>query len=365
MRVIVAGGIGFIGRHLVAHLAENKIATKILVLDKVLPEVAGLTEKELSIFKSDLVIFKQLNLARESSVRDAFQLDGGNWDYVINLAAITKYSQPQESYQENIVEVARQIAAACAANNVKRLVHVSTAQVYDSGKKPSTEESKLKPWTMLAKASLQGEEAVRETDGLKYVIVRPAIVYGPGDIGGITPRLITGAVYQRLNETMEMLWSKDLRINTVHVRDVVRALTHLCTAGNDGEVYNLADSGDSSQGSINKFLEKLFGIKTDFISSMKSKLYTSLAMKTVAETANDKHLAPWGELLKEHDMVGSALTPYLDEELLYNNSLSVDGTKITTTGFEYKYPEVTLDLLVEVIKDFEEKRMFPPGLLKV
>lgn len=65
MRVIVAGGIGFIGRHLVAHLAENKLATKILVLDKVLPEVAGLTEKELSIFKSDLVIFKQLNLARE------------------------------------------------------------------------------------------------------------------------------------------------------------------------------------------------------------------------------------------------------------------------------------------------------------
>lgn len=223
----------------------------------------------------------------------------------------------------------------------------------------------MKPWTLLAKASLQGEEVVKSTDGLKYVIVRPAIVYGPGDIGGITPRLITGAVYQKLGETMELLWSKDLRINTVHVRDVVSALTHLCTAGNDNEIYNLADSGDSSQGSINKFLEKLFGIKTDFLSSLKSKLYTGLAMKTVAETANDKHLAPWGELLKEHDMVGSALTPYLDEELLYNNSLSVDGSKITTTGFKYKYPEVTLDLLVEVIKDFEEKRMFPKGLLKV
>lgn len=364
MRVVVAGGIGFIGRHVVAYLVEKKVASKVLVLDKVLPEVAGLTEKELSLFKSDVVVFKQLNLAREASVKDAFELDGGNWEYVINLAAITKYSQPQESYTENIVEVAKQIATVASAHKVKRLIHVSTGQVYDAGKKPSNEESKLKPWTLLAKASLQAEEAVKAISGLNYIIVRPAIVYGPGDIGGITPRLITGAVYQKLGETMELLWSKELRINTVHVRDVVSALVHLLKAGNDGEVYNLADSSDSSQGSINKFLEKLFGIKTDFLSSLKSKLYTGLAMKTVAETANDKHLAPWGELLKEHDMVGSALTPYLDEELLYNNSLSIDGTKITTTGFTYEIPQMTIELLKEVIADFEEKRMFPKGLLK-
>lgn len=66
-RVMILGGVGFIGRNLVRYLAENKLASKIAVCDKVLPEVAGLTENEASIFKSDLVVYKQINLAREGT----------------------------------------------------------------------------------------------------------------------------------------------------------------------------------------------------------------------------------------------------------------------------------------------------------
>lgn len=46
---------------------------------------------------------------------------------------------------------------------------------------------------------------------------------------------------------MKLLWTKDLRMNTVHVRDVVRALWHLRDAGPPGEVYNLADKGETSE----------------------------------------------------------------------------------------------------------------------
>ena len=60
------------------------------------------------------------------------------------------------------------------------------------------------------------------------------------------PRLITAACYKQLGEKMKLLWSKDLRMNTVHVRDVVRALWHLRDAGPPGEVYNLADKGETS-----------------------------------------------------------------------------------------------------------------------
>jgi len=37
----------------------------------------------------------------------------------------------------------------------------------------------------------------------------------------IAPRLIIGAVYRQLNEEMSFLWTKDLKLNTVHVTDVV------------------------------------------------------------------------------------------------------------------------------------------------
>jgi len=71
-RVIVLGGSGFIGRNLVQYIAENGLASKIRVADKVPAELAGLSKKQADIFKSDLVDFKQANLARENHVAKVF-----------------------------------------------------------------------------------------------------------------------------------------------------------------------------------------------------------------------------------------------------------------------------------------------------
>jgi nucleoside-diphosphate-sugar epimerase len=48
-------------------------------------------------------------------------------------------------------------------------------------------------------------------------ILRPSMVYGPGDTSGLAPRIIVGAVYKKLNEKQKNLWTKDLSVNTVHV----------------------------------------------------------------------------------------------------------------------------------------------------
>jgi nucleoside-diphosphate-sugar epimerase len=44
---------------------------------------------------------------------------------------------------------------------------------------------------------------------------------------------------------MKFLWSGDMKINTVHVNDVVKALFHLCNHGDDGATYNLADKSNT------------------------------------------------------------------------------------------------------------------------
>lgn len=46
---------------------------------------------------------------------------------------------------------------------------------------------------------------------------------------------------------MQLLWNKEYKMNTVHVFDVARAVWHLCRHGAPGEVYNLADNGDTSE----------------------------------------------------------------------------------------------------------------------
>jgi len=362
--VIILGGLGFIGRNFVEYLVDNNLVGKIRVADKVLPDLAGLTEKQMKLFKGSTAVveFKQANLARETMVSKVFDTDF-KVDYVFNLAGETKYSQTDEVYKENIIDVSITCAKAAVKANVKRFIEVSTSQVYNGDKKPSSEDDKTKPWTKLATAKLQAEEELKKISGLNVVIVRPAIVYGPGDILGLTPRIICAAVYKHLGETMEFLWDKDLKMHTVHVEDVCAALWHLTTHGNSGDIFNLADSNDTDQGTVNKLLENIFGIKTGFMGTIKSKLATSVAMRTVAETANEKHLKPWSDLCKAKNITNTPLTPYLDEELLYNNAYSVDGSRITKTGFSYKHPQVKEETLRQTIKGFITLSYFPADMI--
>jgi len=356
--VLILGGVGFIGRNLVHFLVHNKLAGRIRVVDKVLPSTAFLGDFGPAF---DRVEFVQGSLTSVASISKCFAApeDGSKWNFVFNLAAETKYGQTDAVYQEKVLDVSVKCATEAAKQGVDRFIEVSTAQVYEAGKKPSKEDSKLDPWTLLAKFKLQAEEALRKIPGLNLIIVRPAVVYGPGDISGISPRIITAAAYKHLGEKMEFLWGKDLRMNTVHVRDVVRALWHVATKAPLGSVYNLADKGDTNQGSLNEILEGLFGIKTGFHGVLISNV-AKLNIKGVAEQANDKHLKPWSEVCKKHGIVNTPLTPYIDPELLYDNSLSIDGSLIESIGFKYDFPAVSEPLLREQIDFFVKQKLFPP-----
>lgn len=252
-------------------------------------------------------------------------------------------------------------------------IEISTAQIYDAGKKPSKEDSKYKPWTSVAKYKLMVEEELKNISGLNYVIVRPAIVYGIGDMQGITPRIVVGAVYKQLQEEMKLLWTKDLKINTVHVDDVCRALVKIAETATSssvtermkvrGEVFNLVDKNDSDQETFNSILSKIFGIKTGYQGSIISNL-AKLNLKDVTEDINDKHMQPWSDLCGKHNISNSPLTPYLDQELLYNNSLCVDGSKIEQVlDFRYLVPKVTEGKIREVIDKFIEVKAFPGQLI--
>eukprot|EP00842_Homolaphlyctis_polyrhiza_P002873 jgi/Hompol1/3587/HPOL_002167-RA len=373
--VLVLGGVGFIGRSLVAYLVTNNLAAHIRVVDKVLPTTAYLSDAHKKVFEDPRVEFKQANLVNAASAEKAFaREDGSQFDYVFNCAAETKYGQTEEIYDEKVYTLSVTVAKEAAKRNVKAFVELSTAQVYEAGKKPSSEDSKLKPWTLIGKAKLKAEEELRKIAGLNLIILRPAIVYGPSDNLGITPRLIIGAVYRHLNEEMKFLWTKDLKINTVHVRDVARAMWHVAATKEEhggrtgpvvpGTVYNLADKSDTDQGSINTHIETIFGISTGFQGTLISQ-FAKLNLDSVTEDVNDKHLQPWSELCKNGGVANTPLTPYLDKELIKDNALSIDGTKIETElAFKYDHPEVTETLIREVIDGFVAQGIWPKNTTK-
>ncbi|KAF8980078.1 hypothetical protein BGZ46_004666, partial [Entomortierella lignicola] len=117
------------------------------------------------------------------------------------------------------------------------------------------------------------------------------------------------------------------------------------------------------QEAVNTHIRSIFGIETGFTGSFIAGVAQKLDlidMKEVTEETNDMHLAPWAELLKKENIKNSPLTPYLDQELLYNNALSLDGSQIcVSTGFTYEHPKLTTESLREVITDFQELGIWP------
>jgi len=62
VKVLVLGGVGFIGRNLCSYLIENDLVDHITVADKVLPATAYLNAKHKAAFDSPKLTFKQANL---------------------------------------------------------------------------------------------------------------------------------------------------------------------------------------------------------------------------------------------------------------------------------------------------------------
>jgi len=241
---------------------------------------------------------------------------------------------------------------------VKNILKYQLGKFINLEKKARKEDAALKPWTNLAKYKLEAEEELLKMKDLPLIILRPSIIYGPGDINGLLPRIICGSTYTHTKGNMKLLWTSELRINCVHVTDVAKAILFCFQKAKVGSIFNLSDSSDLSQGSFNKILEEIFGIKTSFFGSILSTL-AQTKIKEAVEAANESHMNPWYEMLKHADINHTPLSPYLDEELLLNNSLAIDGTAIEKNGFKYTIPKITIDLVNEEIKYWQDLKFFP------
>ena len=78
---------------------------------------------------------------------------------------------------------------------------------------------------------------------------------------------------------------------------------------------------------MNEIIGKIFGIETGFQGTVISS-FAKLNLDSVTEEVNEKHMQPWSELCKKGGVANTPLTPYLDKELLKDNSLSIDGSKV-------------------------------------
>ncbi|EAA09169.4 AGAP004297-PA [Anopheles gambiae str. PEST] len=376
--VLVLGGCGFIGRHLVDHLVANDLAGRIKVVDKTPPLMAWLNSRHTQAFADARVEFASANLINPTSCQNAFRMEeeggeeeekkraqtvGGSWDYVINCAAETKPGQTDPVYQEGILKLSLNCATEAVKCKAKRYLELSTGSMCSDEKVPQKEDCPIEPWTMVGKYKAKVEQELIAIKDLPYTILRLPICYGVGDRKGLTPRIIIAGIYKHLGETMKLLWTGTMKMNVVHVEDVCGSIWELLQTDRTlHETINVCDDSDATQGLISELLADMFAIKIDYWGVTMSNM-TKLDMAGAIEEINDRHLGPWAELCQRDGVQNTPLTPYMDQELLFQKHLHLSNEKLKSYGYKLRRPRITRELLEEIVQDFIDMGHFPRTLL--
>lgn len=227
MKVLITGGAGFIGSHLVdSRLAHGH---HVRVVDLHLGWLkAALPHPRLEVVQGD--------------IRDARLVEWAvaDMDVVYHLASahLDVSLRPSDYWQINVQATTGLMEMAQAAG-VRRVVHCSSVGVMGDVKHPPADESSpLHPTNLYEQTKLAGEIAAREVArraGLPVVVARPAWVYGPR-----CPR--TAKLLRAIRKGRFVVFGtgRTLR-HPLYVTDAVRGL-ELCAEvdGAPGEVYILA-----------------------------------------------------------------------------------------------------------------------------
>ena len=230
--VLVTGGTGFIGRHLVRRLVETGARVRVLARPSSdLNPLRGVADR-LEICPGDLKAADSLDAAVKGI------------EIVFHLGAATR-----EGWEQ--AEQASVLGTGCLlkkarSHGVQRFVYVSSMAVYDYGRMPPgaivDENSPLEFHPHLrnayARSKCEAEALARgylRASDMVLTIVRPGAVYGPGGPAHIPPamRLIGGKVALAIGGGRR-------QVPLLYVEDLVDALLRIASAPMAaGKIYNV------------------------------------------------------------------------------------------------------------------------------
>ena len=144
MKVIITGGAGFIGHHIVEHFLRNT-DWEIDIFDKLTYAASGLDRvRDIDAFDDKRVSFFALDLTRPTSVGIAQECF--NADYILHLAAEThvdnSITDPMSFVYSNVVATGNLLEFARMCDNLKAFIYFSTDEVFGPAAMPGVNP----PW---------------------------------------------------------------------------------------------------------------------------------------------------------------------------------------------------------------------------
>ena len=250
-KILVTGGAGFIGSHLVKRLVEE--GNKVIVLDILLRGN-----------KIDREIFKSIEFVK-GDVRDKELVDKlvKGCDLVYHFAAVLGVDvvadNPVETMDTEVIGM-QNITESALSHDVEKVIYASTSGIYGHSamQQSVTETVQVDPRTSYAIAKRYNEiylAAHHEEKGLNAISLRFFNVYGPNqDSRMVIPRFFEQALEnQDITVFGDGLQTRDF----TYIDDTITACVKLAEKVNGVEIFNVANENEMTIDQLAKEIKRV------------------------------------------------------------------------------------------------------------
>ncbi len=259
--ILVTGGAGFIGSHLVDRLIKNGY-NKVIVIDDLSSGRKENLNLKAKFYKTDI---------RDKKIFQVFKKE--NPKIIFHLAAKPLvedvYKNPFEALEVNIMGTVNVLECCRLKGDLKAIVIVSSDKAYGKSKElPYTEKSPLAgdhPYEAAKGAADLVAKSYFKTYNLPITIARFSNIFGPRDV--YFNRIIPG-IFESIIKKKELLIRSDGKMvrEYTYVEDIVDGCIKLVQNINKtkGETFNFGSKNIFSVLDLIKKIEEILGVKVNY-----------------------------------------------------------------------------------------------------
>ncbi len=256
-QIIVTGGLGFVGHHLIRALVRGGYYPIIIdnLTNGLLSSLKGISRSKYKFIQADIRNYTVLKN----------KLTGFKPKYLIHLAAVhfIPYcnQHPKEVLDVNVIGT-KNILRLLLDFKIENFVHTSSASVYAPNHTKHFENEKLQPIDIYGKSKKLAEKEVlsfmQKNPSIKFNILRLFNVYGSNNL---TPHFIPTMLKKiKADDTITVGNIKTVR-DYIYVDDVVKAFLLILKKGLNNQTYNIGTGHGISGKQVIKIISKYYNRK--------------------------------------------------------------------------------------------------------
>ena len=257
MRVLVTGGTGFLGRHIVWRL--NTLGHDVVFTGRNRNHASEvLTHSETG--KGSLAFIAMAHGAAQSA--HALHAAADQAEAVVHCAALSSPWGRRENFEQANVASTREVLDVCADHRIARLIHISTPSLYFNFRDRvgiREDEPMPHPVTEYARTKGIAEQMVMHSEVESVIALRPRAIFGPWD-STLLPRLLRVARQTRL----PLMRGGSALVDLTYIDNVVDAVLLALSVDLKRGVFNISNGEPMPVIALFKELASAFGFEPRF-----------------------------------------------------------------------------------------------------